>query len=240
MQAAIDGPDVLDLSGSGITAIGGIAGNTFTIDTDADEVPDVADNCPQAVNPGQEDADGDDIGNVCDFNTTSSVYSSTTTTTMLADCLLHIYISPPQGGTTDPSPSEYFIQGCKYHDYTIEALPNPEYVFSHWEGIVQGSENPLTINIDLTHTRYASITAVFVKDVCPVESMYGDHSRESELLRHFRDRVLNRTAEGRELIKLHYQLSPAITAAMEEDETFKAEVRELIDSVLPLIQKMVE
>ncbi len=42
------------------------------------------------------------------------------------------------------------------------------------------------------------------------------------------------------MIKLYYQLSPAITAAMEEDEAFKAEVQEAIDDVLPLIQKMVE
>jgi len=51
---------------------------------------------------------------------------------------------------------------------------------------------------------------------------------------------LNRTAEGRELIKLYYQLSPAITAAMEEDEVFKGEVQAAIDDLLPLIQKMVK
>jgi hypothetical protein len=51
---------------------------------------------------------------------------------------------------------------------------------------------------------------------------------------------LKRTAEGRELIKLYYQLSPAITAAMEEDEAFKADVRELIHNLVPLIQTMVE
>jgi hypothetical protein len=240
IQAALDGPAVLNLSGSGITAIGGIAGNTFTIDTDEDDVPDVADNCPQTANAGQEDDDGDGIGNVCDFNTTSSIFNSTTTTTMLADCMLTIYISPPEGGTTDPSPSEYFIQGCTYHEFTVEAIPNPGYVFSHWEGIVQGSENPLTRNIDLTHTGYGSITAVFVREACTVEIMYGEHARQSELLRYFRDRVLNRTAEGRELIKLYYQLSPAMTAAMEGDEAFKAEVKEAVDGVLPMIQKMVE
>jgi hypothetical protein len=238
--AALDGPEVLDLSRSGITAIGGIAGNTFTIDADADDVPDVADNCPQAVNPGQEDDDEDGIGNVCDFNTTSSVYSSTTTTTMLADCLLHIYIAPPEGGTTDPSPSEYFIQGCIAHGFTVEAIPNPGYVFSHWEGIARGSENPLTINMDLTHIGYGSITAVFVREACTIEIMYGDHARQTELLRHFRDRVLSRTAEGRELIKLYYQWSPALTTAMDGDEAFKAEIKEAVDGVLPLIEKMMK
>jgi len=154
---------------------------------------------------------------------------------MLADCLLHISISPPEGGTTIPSPY-YFIQGCIAHGFTIEAIPNPGYVFSHWEGVAEGSKNPLTIDL----TWGGSITAVFVREACPVESIFGDHSRESELLRHFRDRVLNITAEGRELIKLYYQLSPATTAAMEEDEVFKGEVQEAIDDLLPLIQKMVK
>ena len=235
-QAALDGPEVLDLSGAGITAIGGIAGNTFTIDTDADDVPDVADNCPQAANPGQEDIDGDGIGNVCDSNTTSSINSSTTTTEVFYDCMLTIYISPPEGGTTSPPPPQHFIQGCLDRGFTIEAIANPGYVFSHWEGVAEGSENPLTMYLN----GGGSITAVFVREACPAESIYGNHSRESELLRHFRDRVLSRTSEGRELIKLYYQLSPAITAAMEEDEVFKGEVQEAIDDLLPLIQKMVK
>ncbi len=44
----------------------------------------------------------------------------------------------------------------------------------------------------------------------------------------------------RELIKLYYQWGPAITKAMEEDEEFKEEVKELIDSVLPMIEKVTE
>jgi hypothetical protein len=234
--AALDGPAVLNLSASGITSIGGIAGNTFTIDADEDEVPDVADNCPQAANPGQEDDDGDGVGNVCDFNSTSSINSSTTTTEVFYDCILTIYISPPEGGTTSPAPPQQFIPGCVYPGFTIEAIPNPGYVFSHWEGDAQGSDNPVTIDL----TWGGSITAVFVKEACTVEIMYGDHAGQAELLRHFRDRVLNRTAEGRELIKLYYQLSPAITVAMEEDESFKAEVKGAIDGVLPLIERMVE
>ena len=35
-------------------------------DSDADAIPDLADNCPLASNPDQADADGDFVGNACD------------------------------------------------------------------------------------------------------------------------------------------------------------------------------
>jgi hypothetical protein len=58
-----------------------IAGGAFTIagskvsaylaawtklDTDNDGIPNELDNCPLVFNPGQEDTDGDDIGDACD------------------------------------------------------------------------------------------------------------------------------------------------------------------------------
>jgi len=72
---------------------------------------------------------------------------------------------------------------------------------------------------------------------CPVAVIYGEHSEGTELLRNFRDDVLSQTPEGQEIIKLYYQLSPVIVNAMEEDEGFKQEVKEIIDGVLELIGK---
>jgi hypothetical protein len=51
---------------------------TFTmevppVDSDDDGVPDDADNCPAIANPGQEDADSDEMGDACDDSNGSNV-----------------------------------------------------------------------------------------------------------------------------------------------------------------------
>ena len=65
--------------------------------------------------------------------------------------------------------------------------------------------------------------------------IYGASSGEVELLRYFRDNVLNQTPQGREIIRLYYQWSPIIVKAMEEDEKFKGEIKAMIDGVLELV-----
>jgi len=75
---------------------------------------------------------------------------------------------------------------------------------------------------------------------CVVESIYGEHSKVAETLRHYRDNVLNKTPEGRELIKLYYLWSPVIVKAVEQDEEFKKEVKQMIKGVLPMIEREME
>jgi len=75
---------------------------------------------------------------------------------------------------------------------------------------------------------------------CIAEELYGEHSEEAELLRHFRDNVLSQTPVGQEIIKLYYQWSPVIVKAMEEDEEFKEEAKEMIDGILTLIESRIE
>ncbi len=49
--------------------------------------------------------------------------------------------------------------------------------------------------------------------------------------------VFDKTTEGQELIRLYYELIPAIAKAMEEDEEFKEELKKIIDGTLPLIEE---
>lgn len=104
--------------------------------------------------------------------------------------------------------------------------------------IVQGAVSEAT---DYQDNPYTNIEVEnLYPSVCPVESIYKNSSTQAVLIRRFRDKILSRSPEGREFIRLYYQISPAVVTAMEGDEEFKEEVRELIDGVLQVIEKGVK
>ena len=90
-----------------------------------------------------------------------------------------------------------------------------------------------------TTTTTLPSTSTIPDGPCPARRIYGDSSETSELLRSFRDGILSRTAEGREIIKLYYLWSPVIVQAMEEDEELQKWLKETIDRVLPIIESEV-
>ena len=72
---------------------------------------------------------------------------------------------------------------------------------------------------------------------CVLIPLYGESSREVAILRSFKNEVLSQTSEGRELIKLYYLWSPLMISAVEKDDKFREEVTEMIDDILPLIER---
>jgi hypothetical protein len=70
---------------------------------------------------------------------------------------------------------------------------------------------------------------------CIAEQVYGSHSRVTALLRNYRDTVLSKTPEGRKIIALYYQWSPAIVKAMKQDKAFETDIRKMIDGLLMLL-----
>lgn len=91
-----------------------------------------------------------------------------------------------------------------------------------------------------TTTTTSSTTTTGPLIPCPLVELYGDHSEEVNYLRYFRDDVLGKNPEGRELIKLYYQISPAIVAVMREDKLFKEGLREIIENVLSILNRKLE
>jgi len=82
---------------------------------------------------------------------------------------------------------------------------------------------------------FTTTTTTIPSQPCPVEEIYEYTSDEVQLLRSFREKVLNKTSEGQEIIRLYYQWSPVIVKIMKEDENFKEEVKKIIDRILLII-----
>ena len=87
-----------------------------------------------------------------------------------------------------------------------------------------------------TTTTSPNTTTSTSDDECVSEAIYGSDSGETELLRSIRDNVLSKTSEGQELTKLYYQWSPVIVRAMQTDEEFKQEVKDIVDGVLGVVE----
>jgi photosystem II stability/assembly factor-like uncharacterized protein len=89
-----------------------------------------------------------------------------------------------------------------------------------------------------TTTTSGSTTTSTSAGLCPAEEIYGEYTEETELLKYIRDNIFSKNQEGQELIRLYYGWSPAIVRAMEEDQEFKEQVKEMIDGVLELIMEV--
>ena len=87
-----------------------------------------------------------------------------------------------------------------------------------------------------TTTTATSTSTTPTNPPCPTEEIYGEASPEAALLRNARDTLLSTTPEGQEVIKLYYQWSPLIVAAMKADDHFKEQLKALLDEVIALIK----
>lgn len=75
---------------------------------------------------------------------------------------------------------------------------------------------------------------------CPLELIYGEDSSEAALLKRFRDSVLAKTDEGRQLIELYYEWSPFITKTLMQGKEFKNILKNIINENIPLAKAALE
>lgn len=94
------------------------------------------------------------------------------------------------------------------------------------------SGNIIDISVPFTGIKVAEVSP----DPCPMSLIYGEHSVETELLCSIRDNLLSKSQEGQELIKLYYQWSPIIVKAMEADEDFKEDIKEIVDVFFLMVE----
>jgi len=152
----------------------------------------------------------------------------------------HYYLSST---TYAYSPGNAWLVGFYFGDFSYSLKSYDYYVRAVRSGQCGSFDTSTTTTVASTTTTISGSTTSTISgsttttvEPCPTETLYGEHSEEAELLRYFRDNVLSQTPEGRELIKLYYELSASIVKAMEEDEEFKAQVKEMIDGVVESVR----
>ena len=109
---------------------------------------------------------------------------------------------------------------------------NPHYNPSGASCLSMGCHGDDCSGVPITTTKPAT--------TCPLKEIYGEGSFQVALLRAVRDNFLSQTPEGRELITLYYRWSPVVVRAMEEDEAFKEDLKNMIDRLMPMIEQAVE
>jgi hypothetical protein len=73
---------------------------------------------------------------------------------------------------------------------------------------------------------------------CPAELALKNNEETLSVLRHFRDRVLAKTPEGRSCIALYYRHAPEISRLLAADKDLTAKVNCSLRNLLPAFQKM--
>lgn len=113
---------------------------------------------------------------------------------------------------------------------------------SNWDTaeLVKVTAPNKTTGIDAELPPAGATTTTTPQQPCAIEEIYGEYSEQTELLRYFRDNMLNTSLEGQEIIRLYYEWSPVIVDAMKEDEEHRRKIKELIDGALLLIRGEVE
>jgi hypothetical protein len=91
-----------------------------------------------------------------------------------------------------------------------------------------------------TTTIQPTTTTTVPANQCVAEAIYGKDSEETELLREYRDKVLSKSASGRQMIKTYYELSPAVVEVLQKNDTDRSSARRVLDSLMPAIREKVK
>jgi len=85
----------------------------------------------------------------------------------------------------------------------------------------------------------ATVTITIGKQ-CPMVKLYGEDSAQVELLRRYRDEVLEQTATGGLVASLYYKLAPLAEKMIDNSPYLRQTAKRLVDMLLPAIKRRLE
>ena len=114
---------------------------------------------------------------------------------------------------------------------TVTPIPSPE------SGIADNSSSG---KLSLADNSTQADGSLMPDTSCPVETLYGKESPDTETLRTYRNQVLSKTAPGRAMIRLYYHIAPILDKAIVRDEGFRQKAKKITDMLLPWIKKRLQ
>lgn len=143
--------------------------------------------------------------------------------------LYTLTISTAGEGTTDPVPGAYDYDTGE--EVIISAIPESGHEFIEWSGDISGTENPITVIMDLDKSVTANFEPVeeepFWRDWCFIATAaYGSSMHPHlDILRDFRDKYLMSSKVGRKFVELYYEYSPLAASFISKHKVLKVVVR---------------
>jgi hypothetical protein len=137
----------------GFKCVGLDCGDPFNVDIDGDGVGDPCDNCPGVSNPGQEDADLDGTGDVCDLDQTQDLCESSRDTAPGVECPALFTLDVPAAtrpdgiSVIDVSCSNMFVL-CTRDGELIQTLVNDQLGFVFPTDVVEDLSGAVTVECD--------------------------------------------------------------------------------------------
>ncbi|MCX5902785.1 MAG: leucine-rich repeat protein [Proteobacteria bacterium] len=142
-----------------------------------------------------------------------------------------------------PSMGQYVFDDCASNFTVCYTAGSTGFTTPMWDGYptaVCATSSTTTVPSTNTTTTPSTTTTTVPAHQCAAEAIYGKGSEETELLREYRDKVLSKSATGRQTIKTYYELSPAVSEVLQKNDTARASARRMLDSLMPVIREKVK
>ncbi|MCX5905063.1 MAG: leucine-rich repeat domain-containing protein [Proteobacteria bacterium] len=143
-----------------------------------------------------------------------------------------------------PEMGQSVFRGCSSSFVVCFTAGSTGFTPPSWDGypaaVCEEPTSSTTTVPSTTSTIQSTTTTTVPANLCAAEAIYGSNSEETELLRRYRDKVLSKSASGRQMIKTYYELSPAVAEVLQNNEAARENARKVLDSLMPAIREKVK
>ena len=97
-----------------------------------------------------------------------------------------------------------------------------------------------TTTLQATTTVQHTTSTTTTAGICPAAQLLGNNSKETNLIRTFRDKILLRQNNGSHLVSLYYRHAPELFSIISSNRQIAADVRKVLIKTLPIMEGLLQ